>query len=169
MAGFPQTLPAGYGLLSGANIRQRTSTKSNSLGDYRSGTLVMILGTKPGTKFLWYKVQVGQTIGYVSGPYIYTAENEYTPSYYNGAPLTVGRVNKDCELKTAAGSKAETTAKLTAGTEMYVLADCDGWLHVCIPKGEVGYFMDIEGTYGYLRVQDVTQADTPLRLKYAVD
>jgi hypothetical protein len=49
---------------------------------------------------------------------------------------------------------------------MYVLADRGDWLHVCIPQGEVGYWMDIGGTYGYLRTRDVTQADTPLRLKY---
>ena len=49
---------------------------------------------------------------------------------------------------------------------MYVLADCDGWLHVCIPKNGLAYWMEEGGTYGYLPAEDVTEAFTPLRLKY---
>ncbi len=163
----PRTVPAGYGILSSSNMREKTSSQSRSLGFYYFGTPAKILGMAPGKREPWYKVQVGQTVGYISGSYILPAENMFLHIPYPCATLTVGRTNIDCELKTGAASSAETTANLAAGTAMYVLADCGDWLHVCIPRDEVGYFMDIEGTYGYLRTQDVTQADTPLRLKYA--
>jgi len=52
--------------------------------------------------------------------------------------------------------------------QMHVLADCGGWLHVCIPSGELGYWMDVKGTFGYLRAKDVLQAATPLQMKYSV-
>ncbi len=167
MAANPRSVPDGYGILSSSNMREKTSSQSRSLGFYYFGTPAKILGTAPGKREPWYKVQVGQTVGYISGSYVLPAENMFLNIPYPCAPLTVGRTNIDCELKTAAASSAETTANLAAGTAMYVLADCGGWLHVCIPRDEVGYFMDIEGTYGYLRAQDVSQADTPLRLKYA--
>jgi hypothetical protein len=169
IAANPLSVPNGYGILSNSNMREKSSSQSRSLGFYHVGTPAKILGTAPGKREPWYKVQVGRTVGYISGSYIQSAENMFLHIPYPCAPLTVGRANKDCELKTDTGTKAETAAKLTAGTDMYVLADCGDWLHVCIPKGEVGYFMDVEDTYGYLRVQDVTQADTPLQLKYAVD
>ena len=69
---------------------------------------------------------------------------------------------------TPSGSAKEVTT-LDENTEMYVLADCDGWLHVCIPKNGLGYWMEEEGTYGYLPAEDVVQAFTPLRLKYMDD
>lgn len=167
MAANPLSVPAGYGILSSSNMREKASSQSGSLGFYHIGTPAKILDTAPGKREPWYKVQVGQTVGFVSGSYILPAEDMFLHIPYPCAPLTVGRARTDCELKEAAGTKAETAAKLKAGTGMYVLADCGDWLHVCIPQGELGYFMDIEGTYGYLRAQDVMQADTPLQLKYA--
>jgi hypothetical protein len=166
MAVHPLSVPAGYGILSSSNMREKASSQSKSLGFYQFGTPAKILGTAPGKREPWYKVQVGQTVGFVSASYILPAENMFLHMPDPCAPLTVGRTNKDCELKTTAGEGSGTAAKVSAGTAMYVLADCGDWLHVCIPRSEVGYWMDIEGTYGYLRAQDATQADTPLRLKY---
>lgn len=168
MAANPHSVPSGYGILSSSNMREKASSQSRSLGLYHFGTPAKILGTAPGKREPWYKVQVGQTVGFVSGSYILPAEDMFLYMPYPCAPLTVGRANEDCELKAAAGTKADMAAMLKAGTEMYVLADCGDWLHVCVPRGEVGYFMDIEGMFGYLRPKDITQADTPLQLKYAI-
>lgn len=167
IAANPRSVSNGYGILSSSNMRAKASSQSKTLGFYHIGTPAKILGTKPGKREPWYKVQVGQTIGYISGSYILPAENMFLHIPYPCAPQTVGRTNKDCQLKSAASASAKMVTSLKAGASMYVLADCGDWLHVCIPKDNVGYFMDIEGTYGYLRVKDVTQADTPLRLKYA--
>ena len=164
----PQAFLKEYGFLSGTNMRQKTSSQSKKLGVYNAGTLAKILGTEPGKIHPWYKVQVGQTVGYISEPYLHTASKENGNYWYFSTPLPVAKTIKTIDLKVSPGSGAKTVAALEKGTQMQVLANCDGWLHVCISSGELGYWMDVEGTFGYLRTKDVLQAATPLQLKYSV-
>lgn len=166
-AADPRTVAEGYGILTGPNVRKKASSHSENLGVYRRGVMAKILGTEPGQSWFWYQVQIGQTVGFVSEPYLYEGANA-APWYYD-TPLAVGRADKDCELKSAPGSGEETVAALPKGAVMYVLAERGDWLHVCVPQGELGYWMGDGGTYGYLRSRDVTQAYTPLQLKYTDD
>jgi hypothetical protein len=77
IAANPCSVPNGYGLLSGSNMREKTSTQSKKLGNYHNATLVKILGIEPGTSNPWYKVQAGQTVGFISEPYSKTKNNEW--------------------------------------------------------------------------------------------
>jgi len=48
-----------------------------------------------------------------------------------------------------------------------VLANCDnGWLHVCIPAGEMQWTMDLNGVDGYIKEDDVRLGGTPLTLEW---
>lgn len=45
---------------------------------------------------------------------------------------------------------------LEAGTELQVMyADADGWLHVVVPTARAVRCMDMNGTYGYVRLEEV--------------
>ena len=166
IAANPQPLAEGYSMLGNTNMRAKTSSKSDKLGAYSLGTLAKVLEKKRGTTHPWYKVQVGQTVGYISEPYLAPQTGMSIPQFFLGSPLPVGRLKKDADLMAYAKSRSDTVGKLTAGTAFYVLADCGDWLHVCIPQGELGYWMDVNGTFGYLLKKDVLQADSPLRLKF---
>ncbi len=168
IASHPQPTGEGYGVI-GANLREKATTQSKKLGTYRSGTLVKVLDIKPGKTNPWYKVQIGQTVGYISGNYFHTLDPEQPHVFTVSNPPTVGKTNKACDIKATASGRAKTVTAIEEGAEMYVLADCDGWLHVCIPRNGLGYWMEEEGTYGYLRTEDVVEASTPLRLKYMGD
>lgn len=163
----PQAFVEEYGMLSVTNMRQKTSSQSKKLGVYNGGTLARILGTEPGQIHPWYKVQVGQTVGYISEPYLHTANKESANFWHSSKPLPVAKTIKAVDLKASPAAGTETVTALEKDIQMYVLADCGGWLHVCIPSVELGFWMDVEGTYGYLRTKDVLQAASPLRLKYS--
>lgn len=46
---------------------------------------------------------------------------------------------------------------LQAGAELQVLfADADGWLHVVVPTARATRCMDINGIYGYVRLDEVS-------------
>ena len=167
-AANPQPFVKEYAILANTNMRERASSQSKLLGAYHAGTLAKILGTEPGKTDPWYKVQVGQTVGYISEPYLHAADEESSGFWYFSTPIPIGKTKGVCTLLSTPASRSEEETTLAANTELYVLADCDGWLHVCIPKGNLGYWMDVEGTFGYLRMEDVIQAVTPLRLKYMV-
>jgi len=95
----PQVFVEEYGFLSVTNMRQKTSSQSKKLGAYNAGTLAKILGTEPGKTHPWYKVQVGQTVGYISEPYLHKANEENTNYWYYSTPLPVGKTIKAVELR----------------------------------------------------------------------
>ena len=37
-----------------------------------------------------------------------------------------------------------------------VIIENDDWLYVDVPQGEIGFLMDVEGNFGYVRKTDVT-------------
>ncbi len=165
----PQPGGEGYGRIGGVNLREKPTTQSKKLGKYRDDTLVKILDIKPGKANAWYKVQVGETVGYVSGNYVHLLDITQPHVFFVTSPPTVGKTNKACDLKAKPSGSAKEVTSLDENTELYVLADCDGWLHVCIPNSGLAYWMEEDGTYGYLPAEDVVQAFTPLRLKYVDD
>ena len=72
-----------------------------------------------------------------------------------GADLPDGRDNI---LKNGTGLFAGTVASFPAGTKMHVVMEDGDWLYVDVPRGEMEYLMDPEGTFGYVKKEDVLMA-----------
>lgn len=148
------TLPEGYGYTSGVHLRAKTSTRSKDLGDYNAGTLVQVLGREPGDPYDWYHVRVGRAEGYMSSIYV-----KYLDGDFAGAggymPLPVGEAVEDIRLRGGTGWFAKTVEEVPKGTRMHILAQCGDWLHVMIPQGELESIMDVNGTDGYVKEDEI--------------
>ena len=159
--------PNGYGVATGPHLRAQTSSRSKDLGEYRSGVLVEILGEEDGDPYNWYKVRIGSMEGYMCSLYV-----DYEGSVCSMQPLTrsepleIAQTLQPVKLKSGIGWFARTVRELPAGTKMHVLAERGNWLHVMIPQGEIGWMMDIDGTDGYVRKEDVRTASSALQLEW---
>lgn len=161
------TLPDGYGLTSGVHLRAETSSHSADLGMYEPGTLVQVLKTLPGSQFPWYHVRAGLAEGYMSGSYVtYGNSSDVANVLSLSRLLRVAKANKACALKKGTGWLDGSVKDIDAGTKMHVIAVLGDWLHVVIPQGEIGWMMDVNGTDGYVKASDVTQAATSAQLDW---
>jgi hypothetical protein len=161
------TLPEGYGVTHGVHLRAKASSHSADLGMYEPGTLVQVLETLPGSQFPWYHVRAGLAEGYMSGSYVtYGSSADIAEALAVSLPLHVAKANKACALKKGTGWLDGSVMDITTGTKMHVIATCGDWLHVVVPQGDIGWMMDINGTDGYVKASDVTQADTSIQLDW---
>ncbi len=142
----------------GANLREKPTGKSRSLGVYR-GAVAEKLDAAPGTQHPWYKLRIGDTVGWMSGKYVICGEKMMTPP-------AVARCNADTSLYLSPGDQVKQT--LPAGTAVHIIADCDGWYHVVLPREDITWKLDGQGTYGYVRMTDVTEYTTLLNMKHGV-
>lgn len=178
MADFPTSLeelkafeqeliPEGYALVRGVHLRQKTSSRSKDLGEYNAGVLAKVLGTEPGDPWMWYHVQIGRAEGYMASSYVDEAVNEKT-AYVINHVLPVAQARKELKLRKGMSRLSGTVQTVPEGTQMHVLADCDGgWLHVSIPQGAFSWNMDLNGTDGYVREKDVKLGGTPIALEWS--
>lgn len=159
-------IPEGYALCRGVHLRKKTSSRSKDLGEYNSGVLVKVLGVEPGSPDPWYHVQVGVAEGYMSSRYVDEGVTENT-AYALAHPLPVAQATREIKLKKGMSLFAGTIQTVPEGTQMQVLADCDGgWLHVCIPQGDMQWTLDLNGVDGYIKKDDVRVGGTPLTLEW---
>lgn len=80
------------------------------------------------------------------------------------APLPVGRTTEAVALAATPGGPEKR--QLPPGTALHVLTEAkDGYLHVCVPRGELTYLADEAGEFGYVPAASVQTAPTPLMLK----
>ena len=47
-----------------------------------------------------------------------------------------------------------------------LLCGYDGWLYVCIPRGELGWLMDVDGQYGFVKTAEVRTAASLAQLEW---
>jgi hypothetical protein len=160
------TLPDGYGVTQGVHLRAETSSHSADLGMYEPGTLVQVLETLPGDPYPWYRVRVGLLEGYMSSTYVTYGSSADIAGALLHKPLNVAKAKKACALKKGTGWLDGPVMDITAGTKMHVIATCGDWLHVVIPQGEIGWAMDVKGTYGYVKASDVVQAGSSIQLDW---
>lgn len=159
-------IPEGYALCRGVHLRKKTSSRSQDLGEYNSGVLVKVLGTEPGDPWMWYHVQIGQAEGYMASNYVNETATE-DMAYVLSRPLPVAQAEKEIKLKKDMSRLSGTVQKVPQGTQMQVLAECDGgWLHVSIPQDAKQWTMDVNGVDGYVRKSDVHLGGTPLMLEW---
>lgn len=141
----------------GVNLRQYPTTSSKSLGRVRTGTLVYVLGEEKGWDAPWYHVRVGREEGFISGIYLKFPKTDDFARLLSYDPLAIAKALDACTLRESPDANARS-AKLPANTLMHVLADVDeGWLYVMIPRGDIGWEMDLDGTSGYVRASEVLQ------------
>jgi len=148
------TLPQGYGYTNGVHLRAKKSTRSKDLGDYNAGTLVQVLGREPGDPYDWYHVRIGRAEGYMSSVYVRYDPDVYT-SVHGYRPLPVGEAVEDIHLRDGTGWFAKTVQEVPKGTRVHILAQCGDWLHVLIPQGELESIMDLNGTDGYVKEDQI--------------
>lgn len=138
----------------GGNLREEPTGKSRSLGLSQGNVLGEILDQRPGVYDPWYQVRVGETVGWMSGGYVHALNSDHHP---NGMlkPLKQATVKASVFLRRSPDDPSAVMT-LEAGTELQVLfASADGWLHVVVPTAQALRFMDINGTYGYVRLEEV--------------
>ena len=92
--------------------------------------------------------------GYVASNYILGGVS-FSPVM---APQPVAKAKREITLKNGTGLFAGTVASFPAGTKMHVVMEDGDWLYVDVPRGEMEYLMDPEGTFGYVKKEDVLMA-----------
>lgn len=149
----PVELDEGEAFIYGVNLREQPTGQSRAMGEYTAR--VHVLGSQPGTKTPWYHVAVGETTGWVSGVYLLKAggmlEDEI-PAYASVCPRAA-RAKGEAVLYSE--PDGETLRILSGDTVMQIIAQHNGWLHVIIPN-KPDWAMDWDGTYGFVRLTDVT-------------
>lgn len=172
IAGFPTdmegisaerepVIPEGYGVTDGVHLRARTSSRSKGLGTFLPGAVIPLLETLPGDPNPWYRTALGKLNGYVSSVYVHDG------SGFSRALPTVARSKAAVSLKKGTGLLDGSAASLPAGTDMHVVLEDGSWYYVCVPQGELGWFMDVNGVFGYVKKRDVITAGMACQLDWA--
>lgn len=161
------TLPDNYAITAGVHLRQKTSSRSTDLGMYNPGAIVEVLDMQPGDPHEWAHVRIGDMEGYMSSVYLHDSGTDSIRKYMGYWPMSVAMTRKDVSLKEGTGWFDGTKTQLPAGTKMHVLASIGSWLHVMIPsEGQPGWLMDMNGTDGYVKADDVVMAATSVQLDW---
>ena len=149
----PVQLPEGCTITAGVHFRKDHSSHSADLGTLMPETIIRIKEWVPGDPYEWIKTTIGTINGYVSSDYtaIGTGLIHVNMEY----PLPIAMCKNSIQLKSGTGWFDKTVAELPAGTKMHVIMDQGDWLYVVVPQGSIGWLMDVDGTYGYIRKSDV--------------
>ena len=145
-------MPEGYVYSVGVNLRTQRSSRSATHGVLNAGTLLPVLERLPGDPSEWIRTKAGFLEGFVVDTYVHDGQ---TQSGHLSA-LPVVEAQKEIPLKKGTGLFDGTVQTLPAGTKMHVIIENDDWLYVDVPQGEIGFLMDVEGNFGYVRKTDVT-------------
>ncbi len=149
----PAALESGQAYVFGVNFREQPTGDSQSMGLYTAR--VRVLGeTSAGVRAPWHHVAVGDTQGWVSGVYLVDAAARKTRICEEASKvLAVARMQQEGSLLSEPGGNGKQL--LRQGTMMHVISERDGWLHVVIPRGEITWKTDWDGTYGFVRKSSV--------------
>lgn len=140
---FVSNEAAGLAYTIGANLRREATGTSDSLGIYgKNVPLTRTGGQKQGTSYPWYEVRIGNTVGWMSANYVRAYPDDYDP-------VPMGRTVDGCPLYAHPGD-AQPIAQLEPGSTFHILTEYQGMYHICIPREEITWDVDREGTYGYI-------------------
>lgn len=145
-------MPEGYVYSTGVNLRTQRSSRSASHGELKAGTLLPVLERLPGNPNDWVHTRVGFLEGFVVDVYVHDGQTQTARL----SALPIVETQKEISLKKGTGFFDGTVQTLPAGTKMHVIIEDDDWLYVDVPQGEIGFLMDVDGTFGYVRKADVT-------------
>jgi len=150
---YPMKLGNDEAYITSVNLRESATGKSKTWGEYTAK--VRILGQKPGNDAPWYNVRVGNLEGWVSGVYVYGPDTSVRAKLYTTPVMVhpVGRTKIHTPLLDAHGGNA--IMQLNADSYVHVLGERDGYLHVIVPRKELNWQTDWDGTYGFVRREDI--------------
>lgn len=132
-----------------ANLRTEPTTKSESLGQYACNAPMVFTGEqKQGVSWPWYQVQIGGTVGWMSGNYV---DDEPDLGF---SPVPMGRTLVGRCLYAHPGD-AQPLQPVEPGTTFHILTEYQGMYHICIPQGEISWEVDQDGVYGYISKEDI--------------
>lgn len=147
---------------SGVHLRKEATTHSKDQGILMAGTLATKLGTQKGKDAPWYHVKIGLLEGYVSGVYV-----DEIPCYGRTSSLPVAITTEDATLVENTGLFAPKVAEVSSGTSMHIIMEQGNWYYVCIPQTQpAGMWMDPDGTYGYIKADQVQIGSSLLQLEW---
>ena len=145
-------MPEGYVYSTGVNLRTQRSSRSASHGELKAGTLLPVLERLPGNPNDWVHTRVGFLEGFVVDVYVHDGQTQTARL----SALPIVEAQKEISLKKGTGLFDGTVQTLPAGTKMHGIIGNDDWLDVDVPQGEIGFRMDVERNFGYVRKTDVT-------------
>ena len=154
-------LPDDCVLVNGVNFRTQTTSRSRSYGELKPGVMIRVLDVIPGDPNDWIHTRIGALEGYVVSSY--TSRTDYFDLYVS---QPVAKAEKEITLKSGTGWFDSTVGTFPTGTRMHVVMEDGDWLYVDIPRGEMNWLMDPEGTFGYVHKNDVVQASTICQLDW---
>lgn len=153
MRAIPNLLPEGCAVAGGVHFRKDHSSRSKELGTLKSGTIIQIKDRVPGDPFEWIHTSIGAINGYVASNY--TSLGSDTIHINMEYPLPIAVCANSLRLQSDTGLFNKTVSELPAGTKMHIIMDQGDWLYVDVPRGDISWLMDVDGTYGYIRKSDV--------------
>ena len=156
-------MPEGYVYSVGVNLRTQRSSRSASHGVLNAGTLLPVLERLPGDPSEWIRTKVGFLEGFVVETYVHDGQSQSARL----SALPVAEAQKEIPLKKGTGLFGGTVQTLPAGTKMHVVIENGDWLYVDVPQGEIGFLMDVDGAFGYVRKSDVAFQPTIPGLDWA--
>ena len=159
-------LPEDCVVLSGVHFRAQTSSRSRDLGTLKPGTIVRVESIEPGDPYDWIRTSMGPLTGYICSLY---SSLEVTTSAATVRPLPVARTLRSTALKKGTGWFSGSVRELEPGERMHVLMEQSDWLYVAIPRGAFGWWMDVDGEYGYVKKSDVCTALTLAQMDWEAD
>ena len=154
-------LPDDCVLVNGVNFRTQTTSRSRRYGELKPGVMIRVLDVIPGDPNDWIHTRIGALEGYVVSSY--TSRTDYFDLYVS---QPVAKAKKEITLKSGTGWFDSTVGTFPAGTRMHVIMEDGDWLYVDIPRGEMNWLMDPEGTFGYVHKNDIVQASTICQLDW---
>lgn len=141
----------------GGNLREEPTGRSRSLGVMQGAVLGELLGEQqPGLYEPWFRVRVGHTVGWVSATYVHPLAGESGENMAGSLrPLDTAVILQNVPLRYSMDDHTPVTV-LEAGTEVQVLSQTeDEWVHVVVPTARSTRCMDMNGTYGYVRLDEL--------------
>lgn len=151
-------LDAGMFFVNGCNLRTQATGKATSLGKLTSSIPAKPTGyTKPGSQLPWIEISINNITAWVSENYTSSHDSQLRYLMDSASRATpVGRIVQEVSTD---GFKFE------AGSLVYVVAEGESKLLVCMPEGEMKWRME-SGKMIQIDNADVTWAPTMLQLKY---
>ena len=138
----------------GANLREKPTGSSRSLGKYRIA-LAEVLEEKPGKNQPWYHVRIGNAEGWMSGPYVVDPIDQEGFAFNGSLGIPWAETKTECSLH-ASMDTADVLLALPSQTFMQVLSQTeDGWLHVLVTDQPQDFSLSAPGTYGYVHADCV--------------
>lgn len=143
-----------------------TTTKGPSLGMIYPGTLMDVLWTftNPSNALdEWSFVRIGQQTGWVFSKYITLSKDDVSfRKVLWRKNLPIAQADQVWPLRKSPDSKAEILTELPKNTEIHILMEHkNGWFYVMVPRGPISWTMDMDGTLGYIHIDDVVDDYLP--------